>query len=693
MLNLRIAASLTVLAAAAGCGGPENLHDTGPVGHAISWNQFRSQVYMDPEGVFIVDGDTPIHDEKLLREFFEKYVKDGQLIVKTAGGVDVKWDDTQKLNLTYCVSSTEFTSTHYATVVQALADATAAWEGVANINFIHKSDQDATCTASNTNVVFDVRPVTSGAYYMRSFSPDAPRESRNILIDGISFNASSPYPVAGLLRHELGHVLGFQHEHIRPESGASDSFCIESTSWRELTPYDSASVMHFPECKGTGTAAYTLSTKDAQGAAALYGAPGSQPPPPGGTPVNETVSGSLGSGQSANYGPYNVVAGTTFKVVMTGTGNPNLYVHFGAYPTTTTFTCRPQLSGASETCDVLVPAGQTRAYIMVKSPNTASSTYNLDISYTRPPSGTPTTETVNGSVASGQSAYHGPYDVTAGTYFKVVMSGTGDPDLYVHFGSYPTTNSFYCRPLLTGASETCNVLVPQGENKAYLMVKGTTSATYKLDITYTKPSTGGPTSETLSGSVASGQSVYHGAYDVVAGTYFKVVMSGTGDPDLYVGFGSYPGTNNFYCRPALVGATEMCDVLVPEGQTKAYIMVKGITSATYTLNLNYTRPFPGGPASETVSGSVASGQNAYHGAYDVAADSYFKVVMTGSGDPDLYVHFGSYPSTNSFYCRPALIGASETCNVLVPQGETKAYIMVRGITSATYTLNLNYTRP
>ncbi|HYO59033.1 peptidase M10 [Archangium sp.] len=586
MLNLRIAASLTVLAVA-GCGGPEDLHDTEPVGQTLSWKQFRSQVYMDPEGVFIVDGDTPIHDEKLLREFFEKYVKDGQLIVQTAGGVDVKWDDTQKLNLTYCVSSTEFTSGNYTTVVQAMADATAAWEGVANINFIHKSDQDANCTASNNNVVFDVRPVSFGTYLMRSFTPDAPRDSRNILIDGISFTVSAPLTVTGLLRHELGHVLGFHHEHIRPESGATASFCIENNTWRALTTYDSASVMHFPECNGTGTGAYTLSTKDAQGAAALYGAPGSQPPPSG-TPVTETASGSLSTGQTSYYGAYEVVAGTSFKVVMTGTGNPNLYVNFGAYPTTTTYSCRPLLTGASETCDVLVPSGQSKAYIMVKSSN--SSTYTLDISYTRPPTGTPTSETVSGSVASGQSEYHGTYEVVAGTYFKVVMTGSGDPDLYVGFGSYPTADSFYCRPLLTGASETCYVLVPPGQTMAYIMVKGSTSATYTLDLSYTRPSTGGPAFETVSGSVASGQSAYHGAYEVVAGSYFKVVMTGTGNPDLYVSFGVYPSANSFYCRPFLSGASETCNVLVPPGETKAYIMVKGITTATYTLNLSYTRP-------------------------------------------------------------------------------------------------------
>jgi len=238
------------------------------------------------------------------------------------------------------------------------------------------------------------------------------------------------------------------------------------------------------------------------------------------------------------------------------------------------------------------------------------------------------------------------------------------------------------------------VLVPPNETKAYVMVKGTTSATYSLDITYLRPSTGGPTVESASGSLSSGQSAYHGPYDVVAGSYFKVVMTGTGNPNLYVNFGTYPTTTSYYCRPALSGASETCNVLVPEGQTKAYIMVKSSNTATYSLSIDYTRPSAtGGPASATASGTLALGQSANHGPYDVVANSYFKVVMSGTGNPDLYVSFGTAPTATSFYCRPALSGASETCNVLVPPNETKAYVMVKGTTSATYSLDITYVRP
>ena len=70
----------------------------------------------------------------------------------------------------------------------------------------------------------------------------------------------------GLLRHELGHTLGFRHEHTRPEAGT----CFEDNNWRALTPYDSASVMHYPQCNGTSSD-LSMTATDRQGAVTLYG--------------------------------------------------------------------------------------------------------------------------------------------------------------------------------------------------------------------------------------------------------------------------------------------------------------------------------------------------------------------------------------------------------------------------------------
>jgi len=145
------------------------------------------------------------------------------------------------------VSSSSFGS-RYNTVVNAMASATATWQATANVKFVHSTASDSSCSRT-TGVVFNVRQVSGQSYLARSFFPSSSRSSREVLIDSSSFGSISPYTLAGILRHELGHTLGFRHEHTRPEAGT----CFEDNSWRALTAYDAASVMHYPQCNGTQT--------------------------------------------------------------------------------------------------------------------------------------------------------------------------------------------------------------------------------------------------------------------------------------------------------------------------------------------------------------------------------------------------------------------------------------------------------
>ncbi|MCP3100874.1 M4 family metallopeptidase [Myxococcus sp. K15C18031901] len=105
---------------------------------------------------------------------------------------------------------------------------------------------------------------------------------------------------------------------------------------------------------------------------------------PGGTPTTETASGDVARNENDRFGPYSVVPGTTFTVTMTGTRNPNLYVRFGAQPTVNNYDCRPNASGAAETCSLTVPAGQTAAHVMVRGAGSNTATYNLTIEYVKP---------------------------------------------------------------------------------------------------------------------------------------------------------------------------------------------------------------------------------------------------------------------------------------------------------------------
>jgi hypothetical protein len=229
----------------------------------ISFEEFAANVPREPEtGFYIVDGDTVLHSVEELRAFYEQHVREGALTAYTTGADHVLWPESQRQDLSYCVS-TAFGGQH-STVVQAMANAAAAWQGPTGVRFVYRGDQDGNCTASNTNVLFDVRPVSGGAYLARAFFPNDGRSTRNVLIDWSAFTAS--WSLTGILRHELGHVLGFRHEHIRVGSG-----CSEDSSWTGVTTYDSASVMHYPQCNGTNTGDLVLTQRDIEGAAIAYG--------------------------------------------------------------------------------------------------------------------------------------------------------------------------------------------------------------------------------------------------------------------------------------------------------------------------------------------------------------------------------------------------------------------------------------
>lgn len=357
-----------------------------PVDDAPTFEEFEASTYHEDfeGGVYIVNGDTPVLDIKALEELWhELYAGDlpdgaSGLVVHRNGNADARWSDTQKLALSYCISPTTF-GARYEQVVEAMNLATAGWEAVANVEFTHAANEDGGCTASNDSVLFDVRGVSGQPYVARAFFPGTPRPQRNVLIDAQAFGNTGAWTLVGVLRHELGHVLGFRHEHTRPEAGT----CFEDDNWRPLTPYDSESVMHYPHCNGTQTGDLAITELDAEGAAALYGAPGDEPDEPDdGTPKTGSASGSVAQGQWVHYEALAVVPGTTFTVDMTGTGDPDLYVRWGATPSLYRYDCRPYLDGADERCELTVPSDESSAFISIRGYR--AGTYTIEASWTEP---------------------------------------------------------------------------------------------------------------------------------------------------------------------------------------------------------------------------------------------------------------------------------------------------------------------
>ena len=246
---------------------------------ALSYEEFKAQAVVEPDtGIYIMNGDEIIETEDAMFDMDQRYLEshyaaidDGYstleqgLIVNRVGGADDKWSAAQAANLTYCIDSKSFGS-RYSAVVSAMNSATGAWEATARVNFVHSSSLDGNCNARTTGVVFNVRQVQTSQYLARAFFPSTSRRGREILVSASSFGNISPWTLTGVLRHELGHTIGFRHEHTRPDSGT----CFEDNNWRALTAYDSSSVMHYPQCNGTQNGDLVLTNLDKSGASSLY---------------------------------------------------------------------------------------------------------------------------------------------------------------------------------------------------------------------------------------------------------------------------------------------------------------------------------------------------------------------------------------------------------------------------------------
>ena len=235
-----------------------------------TFQEFHASTFQDVDQQYVVNGDEPVSGTGDLKKFYDSMVSpqtmEEGLIVNTVGGADDKWSASQALNLTYCVSD-KFGSSK-ANVVNAMNTGAGLWEGATSkVNFIYVPSQDASCTTRNNSVLFSVEPTSTTQYIARAFFPSTSKRGRNILVNASSLMNSGSWTPGNILGHEMGHTLGFRHEHTRPEAGT----CFEDNNWRPLTPYDSASIMHYPQCNGSSND-LSMTNTDRQGVVALYGA-------------------------------------------------------------------------------------------------------------------------------------------------------------------------------------------------------------------------------------------------------------------------------------------------------------------------------------------------------------------------------------------------------------------------------------
>lgn len=247
------------------------------------------QVEVDNETLYVAEGDLLLDDDELERHAQRQAALEelNRLRLGETGGVGivpgpspalvgitedgkiVRWaPDTV---LTYAVLRQTFPSTdQYDTVVGNMRAATRAWEDTCGVKFNHEQQLDDSASTRPDGVLFPVRGFDSGGRFIAAaFFPNGPSFRRRVLIDPSYFTTS--FDPVGVLRHELGHVLGFRHEHIR--SGAPATCPDEDRSDTiDLTAYDPQSTMHY-FCGGVGSRELAITDVDKQGSRTVYGLP------------------------------------------------------------------------------------------------------------------------------------------------------------------------------------------------------------------------------------------------------------------------------------------------------------------------------------------------------------------------------------------------------------------------------------
>lgn len=205
----------------------------------------------------------------------ESQARVAELTAATIDGKPMRWKcGASILNLTWSVVTATFPESKPEWAERAADYAREAgeeWNDVASSNNLPIRFTEVADGSS----VFKVRyeQLARGTYAV-AFFPNQQVAGRTIRVGPAMFAERAKFDPVGVLRHELGHVLGFRHEHIRPESpDRIEPWIVGAIGAADLTAYDNKSVMHYPLSPGHGTNDFRITDFDKAGFVSLYQMP------------------------------------------------------------------------------------------------------------------------------------------------------------------------------------------------------------------------------------------------------------------------------------------------------------------------------------------------------------------------------------------------------------------------------------
>lgn len=179
--------------------------------------------------------------------------------------------------LTYVIDQASFEGA-YSSVRNTMHTVTQRWSDLCGdclFKFAHREELDgkANLTAGR-DAVFVVRREKAGPdqanFLALSFFPNDAPDRRYLRLFQL---AGRTYPLDALLLHELGHILGLRHEHLRQQAGciinALRPSALENPYWVPFTRFDQMSIMHYA-CGPSPFNRINFSSGDGESIRALY---------------------------------------------------------------------------------------------------------------------------------------------------------------------------------------------------------------------------------------------------------------------------------------------------------------------------------------------------------------------------------------------------------------------------------------
>jgi hypothetical protein len=418
----------------------------------------------------------------------------------------------------------------------------------------------------------------------------------------------------------------------------------------------------------------------------------------GGTQSEKT--GTVAGGATTDLGTIPVVAGQSLTIVMSGTGDPDLYVKFGAAPTTNSYDCRPYENGPAETCTLTVPAGATQAFLAVAGYGTTPSDFKLAIT-----SGgaIPTTYVFNAN-AKKLMKVHMDVDYIAESASTLDGNLATQIDRFTHQDKYDYILELDAAGKIIGG-EWIGTSKRQHPDFVWLPIRSTVNTVAGGKISYAnvkmiydlsmQDGSGGGTGEVKTiddaGAIAKSAWKQYGPFKVAANANLTAVLEGDGDADLYVRKGAAPTAASYDCRPYRDGSAEQCTVT---GGSDVYVAVNGYAAnSNFKIKITYTEgggtvtpPPPPPPVITHVNttGNVTQGEMKLF-TVDVIANRRIVVRTTSTKDVDLYVQMGVAPTTNAYLSRAFTSSGNEIITI-TPTSNGKLHIGVHGYEAGAFSV-------